>query len=96
MTAQCLPSPTGLKVLLVLLVCFGVSFENKLMLVVGRLNTIMDYDRVVVMRDGQVKEFDTPANLLRISNGLLSNMVDQTGTSNAIHLRAMANKQVAI
>lgn len=32
--------------------------------VAHRLNTIMGSDRVLVMADGQVAEFDTPANLL--------------------------------
>ncbi|KAI8848812.1 P-loop containing nucleoside triphosphate hydrolase protein [Chytridium lagenaria] len=34
-----------------------------------RLNTISDFDRVVVMEDGRLVEFDTPANLLRIEGG---------------------------
>ncbi|KAJ2190593.1 ATP-binding cassette glutathione S-conjugate transporter ycf1, partial [Coemansia sp. RSA 2440] len=29
-----------------------------------RLNTVMDSDRILVMEQGKVAEFDTPANLL--------------------------------
>ena len=29
-----------------------------------RLSTIMDYDKVIVMKEGQVAEYDEPKNLL--------------------------------
>ncbi|KAK8805917.1 hypothetical protein WA158_002573 [Blastocystis sp. Blastoise] len=40
-----------------------------------RLNTIMDSDRVCVMDQGIVAEFDTPLNLLNNSNSIFSGMV---------------------
>lgn len=55
-----------------------------------RLNTIVDYDRVLVMEFGRVKEYDTPANLLRNPNSAFSAMVAETGEENANMLRNIA------
>lgn len=41
------------------------KFKNVTVLAVAhRINTIVDYDRVLVMDEGRVAEFDTPSNLL--------------------------------
>jgi ABC-type multidrug transport system fused ATPase/permease subunit len=57
-----------------------------------RLNTIMDYDRVVVMGDGGVLEFDTPSKLLADETSSLYSMAEQTG--HAQHLRDIADGKV--
>jgi ABC-type multidrug transport system fused ATPase/permease subunit len=43
-----------------------------------RLNTIMDSDRILLMSDGHVAEFDTPENLLRQENSLFKAMIDKS------------------
>ncbi|XP_043945092.1 multidrug resistance-associated protein 1-like [Protopterus annectens] len=43
-----------------------------------RINTIMDYERIIVLDNGQVVEFDTPANLQR-SEGMFYSMVKDSG-----------------
>jgi ABC-type multidrug transport system fused ATPase/permease subunit len=56
-----------------------------------RLNTIIDCDRVLVLANGQVAEFDTPANLLRNAENFLSSSSSQNGdqsTSNVYHIFA--------
>ncbi|OQR75813.1 multidrug resistance protein-like [Tropilaelaps mercedesae] len=39
-----------------------------------RLNTIMDYDRVMVLDNGYIKEFDSPTNLLKKENSIFYSM----------------------
>merc|ERR1711865_1173844 len=71
------------------------SFQNVTTMVIAhRLNTIMDFDRILVFDDGQVAEFDTPLNLLNKVAGskgaIFRSMVDATGTESARLLREIA------
>ena len=55
------------------------NFHNATVLTIAhRLNTIMDSDRVLVMNDGRVAEFDTPENLLRQDDSLFKAMIDKS------------------
>ena len=58
--------------------------------VAHRLNTVMDADRMLVLADGEVAEYDSPRALLRDEGGVLARMVANTGNS-AAHLHAIAN-----
>ncbi|KAG0238087.1 hypothetical protein BGW42_007641 [Actinomortierella wolfii] len=58
-----------------------------------RLNTIIDYNMILVMDRGEVVEFDTPQRLLERPGSLFGSLVDETGAQNAALLRAMAAKQ---
>jgi len=49
------------------------------MTVAHRLHTVMDSDRILVMDNGEAKEFDIPYVLLKKHNGALRNMVEATG-----------------
>ncbi|KAK6527245.1 hypothetical protein TWF281_010433 [Arthrobotrys megalospora] len=44
-----------------------------------RLNTIMDYDRVLVLEGGKVVEYDAPKKLLEVKEGKFRGMCEQTG-----------------
>ncbi|XP_071838057.1 ATP-binding cassette sub-family C member 5-like [Apostichopus japonicus] len=53
------------------------AFTHCTMLIIAhRLNTILDADKVLVMDDGNVAEFDSPANLLANEQGVFSGMVN--------------------
>jgi len=44
-----------------------------------RLHTVMDSDRVMVLSEGKIAEFDQPSVLLRNRNGIFSKLVAETG-----------------
>ena len=57
-----------------------IKFKDRTVLTIAhRLNTIMDSDRVLVMDDGRVVEFDHPYTLLQRNDTYFSKMVHQTG-----------------
>jgi ABC-type multidrug transport system fused ATPase/permease subunit len=65
--------------------------SSTVLTVAHRLNTIIDYDRVLVMDNGRVAEFDRPSALLDNPQSLFSVLVDETGPSNAAYLRSLVN-----
>lgn len=47
--------------------------------VAHRLATVVFYDRILVMDQGQVQEYDAPLTLLRDEGGLFYSMCEKTG-----------------
>jgi ABC-type multidrug transport system fused ATPase/permease subunit len=71
--------------------------ETTVFTIAHRLNTIIQYDRIIVMDQGEIKEFDTPLNLLNKQDGLLAGMVKQSGEEIASKLRYLAeHKEIDI
>ena len=65
------------------------------MAIAHRLNTIIDSDRVLVIDDGQVAEFDSAHNLLQNQDSLLYKLVAETGANQAEQLAAQAAEKHA-
>ncbi|KAI5365489.1 putative AAA+ ATPase domain, ABC transporter type 1, transmembrane domain-containing protein [Septoria linicola] len=52
--------------------------DRTIITIAHRINTILDSDRIVVLQNGSVKEFDTPAKLVQ-SKGLFYELVKESG-----------------
>ncbi|KKY22663.1 putative abc metal ion transporter [Phaeomoniella chlamydospora] len=59
------------------------AFQNRTIITIAhRINTILDSDRIVVLQQGQVAEFDTPRNLVD-KKGLFYELVKEAGLLDA-------------
>ena len=66
------------------------SFSNATIISVAhRLDTVIDYDLILVLGGGEVLEFGSPSELISL-NGHFSRMIDDTGTEMSIQLRKRA------
>ena len=63
--------------------------DTTLLTIAHRLNTIMDYDVILVVDKGSAAEFGTPAELLSNENSLFSQLVESTGKESSVALRSM-------
>uniref|UniRef100_A0A8C4X1U4 Cystic fibrosis transmembrane conductance regulator n=1 Tax=Eptatretus burgeri TaxID=7764 RepID=A0A8C4X1U4_EPTBU len=67
------------------------KFDNCTVLTIAhRLNTIVDCDRILVMAEGQAREFASPHVLLERPDSLFSRLVEQAGHGEAQALRKTA------
>ncbi|KAL2917874.1 hypothetical protein HK105_202747 [Polyrhizophydium stewartii] len=63
--------------------CLREDFGDSTILTIAhRLNTIADYDRVMVLSAGEIVEFDTPQALVAKEGGVFRSMVNETGPQN--------------
>ncbi|KAJ1666246.1 Transporter of the ATP-binding cassette (ABC) [Coemansia sp. RSA 1646] len=73
----------------------GPEFSGSTLLCIAhRLRTIIDYDRVLVLDNGKVVEFDAPQQLLKQKDSHFYNMCEQSGEMDV--LQQMLNKRTGV
>ncbi|CAF1477796.1 unnamed protein product, partial [Rotaria sordida] len=65
--------------------------ECTVLTVAHRLRTVIDSDRILVLGNGELLEFDSPKVLLSNSTSHFTLLVEQTGVAEAEYLRTLAN-----
>lgn len=60
--------------------------------VAHRLHSVIDCDKILVMENGYLKEYDHPHKLLQIVDGMLTQMVKHTGKASEQVLRKVAEE----
>jgi len=66
--------------------------DATILCIAHRLNTVIDYDRIMVLDAGRIVEMGRPADLLADENSALSSLVNHSG--DAKQLRLMAGKAI--
>lgn len=59
--------------------------ERTLITVAHRLQTVMNSDKILVLDDGRLIEFDSPVNLLKIQDGAFRALVDGSGDAGILY-----------
>lgn len=58
------------------------------MTIAHRLDSIIDYDCILVLNEGKKVEYDTPANLLKNPDSFFRRLVENSGHKEALFARA--------
>ncbi|KZV93776.1 ABC transporter [Exidia glandulosa HHB12029] len=60
----------------------ATEFKNQTILCIAhRLRTILSYDRILVLSEGRIAEFDTPRNLFNQADGIFRGMCERSSIS---------------
>jgi len=64
--------------------------ESTILTIAHRLRTVIDYNRIVLLEDGKIVEFDTPANLLADRDSKFYALCKATGKEEFATLKRLA------
>ncbi|KAJ6516148.1 hypothetical protein C8R45DRAFT_1049577 [Mycena sanguinolenta] len=65
------------------------EFKNSLLVTIAhRINTVIDYDRLLILDQGKIAQFDTPHNLIQ-TEGIFRDMCNKTGTFSELEAAAL-------
>ena len=65
--------------------------DTTVLTIAHRLDTIMDSDRIIVMEEGKIAEYDSPKILLNQKDSMFSKLINNMGEEAANHMRTLAN-----
>ncbi|KAH8129144.1 hypothetical protein FP744_10005119 [Trichoderma asperellum] len=65
--------------------------DSTLLVIAHRLSTVVDFDRILVIKDGRDAEFGSPRELLEIEGGLFKEMVSHSGEKDELVRLIMEN-----
>ena len=74
-----------------------IRFEFKdttVITIAHRLNTIIYYDKILVLEKGEIKEYDTPLALVKNEKTFLGRLIRKTGESYRNKIIALAEQGV--
>lgn len=54
-------------------------YDKTVLTIAHRINTVLDSDRIMVLSEGRIVEFDTPKNLLANENSLFAKLYKESG-----------------
>ena len=71
------------------------AFDSCTVLTIAhRLNTVLSYNRIMVLEAGKVKEFDSPENLMKNESTIFHDMMKAMGVNTVEQMQELAQKDI--